>query len=117
MEFQPSLKLAFLSMLLLYFAANNGMVSALSLCGMNNDDITACLPSVRGFIPPRPTPNCCRAVRKANLQCFCSYKHSVLIRQLGVNVDQLSTLMETPKRTANRAANPTTITATTGRKS
>ncbi|KAF3328801.1 lipid-transfer protein DIR1 [Carex littledalei] len=92
MEFQPSFKLAFLSILLLCFAVNNSMVSAFSLCGMNNDGITTCLPSVRGSNPPHPTPKCCRAARRANFKCFCSYQHSVLIRLLGVNVDQIRKL-------------------------
>ncbi|KAF3328799.1 putative lipid-transfer protein DIR1 [Carex littledalei] len=71
---------------------NNSMVSALSLCGMNNDGIIACLPSVRGSNLPHPTSKCCRAARGANFRCFCSYQHSVLIRLLGVNVNQIRKL-------------------------
>jgi Probable lipid transfer len=68
------------------------MAFALSLCGLNNNGITVCLPSVRGSNPPRPTPSCCRAIRGANQQCFCSYQHSALVALLGVNVDQMRKL-------------------------
>jgi Probable lipid transfer len=86
------MKLAIVSVFLLCLIVNNEMVFALSMCGMNNDGISTCLPSVRGSNPPPPTPNCCRAVRVANLPCFCAYKHSALIRLLGVNIDQIRKL-------------------------
>lgn len=68
------------------------VASAISVCKMNNDGISACLPSVRGSNPLLPSSKCCQAVRGPDLPCFCSYQHSYLVGTMGVNADRAKEL-------------------------
>ena len=90
MEFQPSFKLGFLSILLLCFTVNNSM--GFIICGMNRDGINACLPSVRGSNPPHPTPKCCNAARGADYKCFCHIRHYAIFPYLRVSFDNVRKL-------------------------
>ncbi|WOL15002.1 hypothetical protein Cni_G23783 [Canna indica] len=35
--------------------------------------------------PAAPSPECCKALAKADLRCLCSYKNSPLLRTLGID--------------------------------
>ncbi|KAL1091778.1 hypothetical protein V6Z11_D07G180800 [Gossypium hirsutum] len=50
---------------------------AMTLCDMNDEGLEACKPSVRQLNPVDPSPECCKALKGADLPCLCSYKNSV----------------------------------------
>ncbi|QCD88523.1 putative lipid-transfer protein DIR1 [Vigna unguiculata] len=56
-----------------------------SFCGMPKDGLKACLGSVSGENPGDPTSDCCSAIGKADLKCFCRYKDSGLLSIYGVD--------------------------------
>ncbi|MFQ6633774.1 hypothetical protein Gotur_011381 [Gossypium turneri] len=58
---------------------------AISLCDMNDEGLEACKPSVTQPDPVDPTPQCCQALKGANLTCLCSYKNSMLLPSLGID--------------------------------
>ncbi|MBA0590130.1 hypothetical protein Gorai_018847 [Gossypium raimondii] len=58
---------------------------AISLCDMNDEGLEACKPSVTQPDPVDPTPQCCEALKGANLTCLCSYKNSMLLPSLGID--------------------------------
>ncbi|GLU08043.1 hypothetical protein SLE2022_249720 [Rubroshorea leprosula] len=60
---------------------------ALSLCGMDEDGLLACKPSVTKPDPVDPSPECCQALKGADLTCFCSYKNSMTLPALGIDPD------------------------------
>ncbi|KAK9280724.1 hypothetical protein L1049_003612 [Liquidambar formosana] len=59
----------------------------LSLCGVNEDGLMACKPSVTKPDPVEPSPECCEAISGADLTCLCSYKNSVMLPALGIDPD------------------------------
>ena len=67
------------------------MSRGLSLCNMNEEGIEACKPSVSssngGSSSPvaDPTPECCKALSRADLDCLCSYKNSPELPLLGID--------------------------------
>ncbi|XP_059644073.1 putative lipid-transfer protein DIR1 [Cornus florida] len=60
-----------------------------SICGMTTDGLMSCKPSVAAGVNPlpAPTPACCSALSKADMQCLCSFKSSSLLPTLGVDPD------------------------------
>ncbi|KAE8692124.1 Detected protein of confused Function [Hibiscus syriacus] len=58
---------------------------AISLCDMDDEGIEACRPSVTQPNPVDPTPECCEALKGANLTCLCSYKNSYWLPSLGID--------------------------------
>ncbi|XP_014493622.1 putative lipid-transfer protein DIR1 [Vigna radiata var. radiata] len=60
-------------------------VNAQSFCRMPKDGLKACLASVSGDNPVDPNSDCCSAIAKADLQCFCRYKDSGLLSLYGVD--------------------------------
>ncbi|CAJ1933463.1 unnamed protein product [Sphenostylis stenocarpa] len=56
-----------------------------SFCRMPKDGLKACLASVSGDNPVDPSSDCCSAIGKADLQCFCRYKDSGLLSVYGVD--------------------------------
>ncbi|KAF3453369.1 hypothetical protein FNV43_RR03809 [Rhamnella rubrinervis] len=56
-----------------FFIVLAGRVSAITFCNIDSNQLSYCLPAVRGRSPPPPTENCCNVVRQANLPCLCSY--------------------------------------------
>ncbi|KAB2057195.1 hypothetical protein ES319_A11G153000v1 [Gossypium barbadense] len=58
---------------------------AISLCDMNDEGLEACKPSVTPPDPVDPTPQCCEALKGANLTFLCSYKNSMWLPSLGID--------------------------------
>jgi len=56
-----------------------------SFCRMPKDGLKACMASVSGANPVDPTSDCCSAIAKADLPCFCRYKDSGLLSFYGVD--------------------------------
>lgn len=57
----------------------------LSLCNMDSDGLEACKPSVSEPNPLDPTPECCKALAGADLDCLCSYKSLPQLPLLGID--------------------------------
>ncbi|KAL5861530.1 hypothetical protein ACOSQ4_002826 [Xanthoceras sorbifolium] len=59
-----------------------------TLCNMNEDDLSKCRPSVTKPNPVEPPPTeCCEILKKADLSCLCSYKESPMLPALGIDPD------------------------------
>ncbi|MBA0603740.1 hypothetical protein Gorai_002041 [Gossypium raimondii] len=58
---------------------------AMTLCDMNDEGLEACKPSVRQPNPVDPSPECCKALKGADLPCLCSYKNSVWLGSFGID--------------------------------
>ncbi|XP_009358980.2 putative lipid-transfer protein DIR1 [Pyrus x bretschneideri] len=56
-----------------------------SLCNMTDEGIADCKPSVTKTNPTPPTPECCEALKGADLKCLCGYKNSFLLPSLGID--------------------------------
>lgn len=56
-----------------------------SLCKMNEDGLVACKPSVTKPNTVDPTPDCCKALSGADLNCLCSYRNSMMLPALGID--------------------------------
>ncbi|KAK7264323.1 hypothetical protein RJT34_31930 [Clitoria ternatea] len=57
-----------------------------TFCRVPADGLMACKPSVSGDNPVDPPPSeCCSAMAKADLKCFCRYKDSGLLSFYGVD--------------------------------
>ncbi|KAM7521889.1 hypothetical protein LguiA_011791 [Lonicera macranthoides] len=56
-----------------------------AICGMYKKDLEACRPAVTWLLPKNPSEECCRALTRADLKCFCSYKNSPLLFSLGID--------------------------------
>ncbi|KAL9296440.1 hypothetical protein ACSQ67_022336 [Phaseolus vulgaris] len=63
----------------------SGSNAQYSFCRMPKDGLKSCLASVSGDNPVDPTSDCCLAIAKADLQCFCRYKDSGLLSIYGVD--------------------------------
>ncbi|TKY66215.1 putative lipid-transfer protein DIR1 [Spatholobus suberectus] len=57
----------------------------LSFCNMDEDGLEACKPSVTQPNPVDPSPECCKALAGADLNCLCSYKNSSELPFLGID--------------------------------
>ncbi|OWM62748.1 putative lipid-transfer protein DIR1 [Punica granatum] len=66
-------------------ATSRGNNNGVSLCKMNEDGLTACKPSVTKPNPVDPTPECCKALSAADLNCLCSYRNSLMLPALGID--------------------------------
>ncbi|RWR87184.1 putative lipid-transfer protein DIR1 [Cinnamomum micranthum f. kanehirae] len=62
-----------------------GPTMAFTLCGMTDEGIEACRPSIRTDDPVDPSVDCCGALSKADIPCLCSYKNSVMLPSLGID--------------------------------
>ncbi|XWS76005.1 hypothetical protein CRYUN_Cryun01aG0140400 [Craigia yunnanensis] len=58
---------------------------AMTLCDMNDEGLEACKPSVTQPNPVDPSPECCEALKGANLTCLCSYRNSLLLPSFGID--------------------------------
>ena len=58
---------------------------AMTLCGMNDEGLEACKPSVTQPNPVDPSLKCCEALKGANLTCLCGYKNSLWLPSLGID--------------------------------
>lgn len=64
------------------------MFEAGAICNMSNADMTTCKPAVRKSNPTRPSPACCAALAKADMGCLCSYKGSMMVSYMDIDVDR-----------------------------
>ncbi|CAI9286789.1 unnamed protein product [Lactuca saligna] len=57
--------------------ATNGF----SICGVTTDGLKSCQPAVAKGVdpPPLPTTECCAALTKADMPCFCKLKDSSVL--------------------------------------
>ncbi|KAG6576032.1 putative lipid-transfer protein DIR1, partial [Cucurbita argyrosperma subsp. sororia] len=63
------------------------MAMAVDVCGVNKDGLKACKPWVMKPCPTElPPAACCDGLSKADLGCFCKYKHSMLLSSLGIDL-------------------------------
>lgn len=56
-----------------------------SLCNMTDEGLADCKPSVTKTNTTPPTPECCEALKGADLKCLCGYKNSFLLPSLGID--------------------------------
>src|ERR1044072_6915304 len=83
---EASKKVVIMGMLLLAIAL---LANGQSLCHMSKEGLKSCLPFVSGDnAAADPTPACCSAIAKADLQCLCRYKDSGLLAFYGVDPDE-----------------------------
>ncbi|WCJ37240.1 hypothetical protein M5689_018392 [Euphorbia peplus] len=62
--------------------------TCITLCGMNDEGLAACKPSVTQPNPvDPPSPDCCKALTSADLTCLCSYRNSFMLPSLGIDTD------------------------------
>uniref|UniRef100_M1C103 Bifunctional inhibitor/plant lipid transfer protein/seed storage helical domain-containing protein n=1 Tax=Solanum tuberosum TaxID=4113 RepID=M1C103_SOLTU len=45
-----------------------------TICKVTINELVLCLPAVMGKKPPKPTPDCCAVLCKADTQCMCNQK-------------------------------------------
>ncbi|CAD5177477.1 putative lipid-transfer protein DIR1 [Musa acuminata AAA Group] len=76
---------AFSLVLLALLSAGGLAAAAESHCKMTEEGLIACLPSMTGASPAKPSPKCCAALGKADLACLCKYEDSPALPQLGIN--------------------------------
>ncbi|KAJ3671937.1 hypothetical protein LUZ60_008016 [Juncus effusus] len=81
-----------MTVMILFTCINNGEVMGMTVCNMKQEGIDACMPAIKGSNPPPPTQFCCDSLRGADINCFCKYKSSFVLRALGVNGDQATQL-------------------------
>src|SRR5574337_61089 len=61
---------------------------AMDVCGVSEDGLTACKPWVTKPCPTEVPPAvCCDNLSKADFDCFCKYKHSMLLSSFGIDPD------------------------------
>ncbi|WCJ37239.1 Bifunctional inhibitor/lipid-transfer protein/seed storage 2S albumin superfamily protein [Euphorbia peplus] len=62
--------------------------TCITLCGMNDEGIEACKPSVTTPDPvDPPSRECCHSLRSADFKCLCAYKDSILLPSFGIDID------------------------------
>lgn len=55
-------------------------------CKVDKMGLISCLPAISGSHPdPSPSPQCCNALKTADLPCLCSYRDSPDLKKLGIN--------------------------------
>ncbi|XP_031473450.1 putative lipid-transfer protein DIR1 [Nymphaea colorata] len=59
--------------------------AAFTICSMEAGEFYGCLPAIRGPSPSPPSSDCCNAIKRADLNCLCSYKDSALLPSFGVD--------------------------------
>ncbi|CAK9309876.1 unnamed protein product [Citrullus colocynthis] len=65
-----------------------GISVAMDVCGVDEDGLTTCKPWVTKPCPTElPPAACCDSLSKADFDCFCKYKHSMLLSSLGIDPD------------------------------
>lgn len=58
-----------------------------TICGVSQGDLMKCKPAVAtgtAAVPP-PSPDCCAALKHANLTCFCTFKNNPYLPFLGID--------------------------------
>lgn len=61
------------------------LVEGGGLCNIDEEGLMACKPAITAPQPSAPTKYCCDLLRKANLECLCSYKDSSMLPYLGID--------------------------------
>ncbi|KAJ4762356.1 Bifunctional inhibitor/lipid-transfer protein/seed storage 2S albumin superfamily protein [Rhynchospora pubera] len=57
-------------------------------CKVDEASLISCLPAISGNKPAEyPTPDCCKALKKADLPCLCSYRNSPDLKKWGIKPD------------------------------
>ncbi|GAB4853929.1 hypothetical protein Ancab_018138 [Ancistrocladus abbreviatus] len=64
------------------------VAKGMTICGVNRDELYTCLPAAAAGNPAPPSPACCKATARANLQCLCSYRNSDIVLALGINLNE-----------------------------
>lgn len=65
-----------------------------AVCNMSNDEFMTCQPAAAATTSPTPDPSqdCCDALRKADLECLCSYKDSPWLKLYNVDPNRAMAL-------------------------
>ncbi|XP_044499393.1 putative lipid-transfer protein DIR1 [Mangifera indica] len=58
------------------------------ICGMTREGLMMCKPFVNIQSTVPPSLDCCSALSKANLPCFCMFKNSGLLGFYGIDFNQ-----------------------------
>ncbi|KAK6259699.1 hypothetical protein SCA6_014173 [Theobroma cacao] len=58
---------------------------AMTLCDIDDKGLADCKPSVTQPNPVDPSPDCCEALKGADLACLCSYKNSMWLPSFGID--------------------------------
>ncbi|KAL5728054.1 hypothetical protein ACHQM5_001178 [Ranunculus cassubicifolius] len=76
-------RIAILILVLATILGNEVMKSDGLICGMEEEGMLSCRPSVSGRRPTPPSRLCCSTVAVANAKCACKYKDA--LRALGID--------------------------------
>jgi Probable lipid transfer len=75
-----------LACIMILFSVGDGR--ATKDCKVDKVGLISCLPAISGTHPDRyPSPDCCNALKSADLPCLCSYKNSPDLKKLGIKPD------------------------------
>ncbi|KAL3333589.1 hypothetical protein AABB24_033596 [Solanum stoloniferum] len=66
--------LLFAMIMTVQIVTSNAAETPATICKVTINDLVLCLPAVMGKKPPKPTPDCCAVLRKADTQCMCNQK-------------------------------------------
>ena len=81
-------KLALVAMVLVAALVTEPMATnGFKICGVTTDALKTCQPAVAQGVNPRPEPiaDCCSAINKADLPCFCKLKDSSFLSVYGID--------------------------------
>lgn len=77
----------FAMVILSSFAFRHLQTNADNICGVNKEGLEICEPAVVLKSPKSPPSACCKALKKADLDCFCQYKEdTVLTSIIGIDI-------------------------------
>ncbi|KAG9447476.1 hypothetical protein H6P81_013604 [Aristolochia fimbriata] len=84
---EKMMKLAAVAMLLTLVIVGEVKLSSADggFCGMTQEGLLACKPSVSGQNPTSPSNACCNALKGASMSCLCAYKNNNVLPAFGIN--------------------------------
>ncbi|GMH30971.1 hypothetical protein Nepgr_032814 [Nepenthes gracilis] len=56
-----------------------------TICGVDVDELVTCRPAATRPSPAPPSPQCCKAIAKADLKCLCEFKASPFLPTFGLD--------------------------------
>ncbi|XP_006395174.2 putative lipid-transfer protein DIR1 [Eutrema salsugineum] len=80
-----SKKASFMVMIVVVMAISMESSVAIDLCGMTETELNECKPAVTKESPTSPSQLCCDALKHADLNCLCGYKHSPWLGSFGID--------------------------------
>ncbi|CAM9000506.1 unnamed protein product [Rhodiola kirilowii] len=76
-----------LSLLVLALALVAAHTTNAQICNVKTEGLMACMPAVTLPNPSKPTDLFCGALSHGDMACLCGFKHSKMLRTLGIDSD------------------------------